>query len=177
MVATLFVKMTDSSGKELKGDATEDSAKDKKLSHNEWIVVNSVSFKLSRTSEQEGGAVTRGFGKAKLEGMEFDSEVGSHSMPLILASASGLRFKEVLIHQCKSDENSNSALKPYIMWILHDAMIQSYGISGDSEDIPKEQWVLTYAKIECEYHKTDLKTGALSKANDFKWDLAKGDMS
>lgn len=170
MVATLFVKLTDSTGKVLDGDATESG-------HDKWVVVNSVSFKLSRTSEQEGGAVTRGFGKSKLEAMEFDSEVGSHSLPLIMASASGLRFKEVLINQCKSDESSSSALKPYIKWKLLDAMLQSYSISGESDDIPKEQWSLTYAKIECEYMKTDIKTGKLTKANDFKWDTALGKMA
>jgi len=170
MVATLFVKLTDSTGKFLQGDAKE-------VIHDKWIVVNSVGFKTSRTSEQEGGAVTRGFGKAKLEAMEFDSEVGSHSMPMIMASISGLRFQEVLIDQCKSDESSNSALKPYIKWKLTDCQLQSYGISGESEDIPKEQWTLTYAKIECEYWTTDIKTGKLTKANDFKWDTAMGKMA
>ena len=170
MAATLFVKLTDSTGKVLNGDATEKA-------HDKWIVVNSVSFKLSRTSEQEGGAVTRGFGKAKLELMEFDSEAGSHSTPLMLAAASGLRFKEVLINQCKSDESSGSALKPYIKWKLTDALLQSYGITGESEDIPKEQWAMTYAAIECEYFTTDIKTGKLTKATDFKWNTAEGAMS
>jgi type VI secretion system secreted protein Hcp len=170
MVATLFVKMTDSTGKVLNGDATE-------TAHDKWIVVNSVSFKMSRTSEQEGGAVTRGFGKAKLEAMDFDSEVGSHTTPMILAAASGLRFKEVLIDQCKSDESSNAALKPYIKWKLTDALLQSYGINGDSDDIPKEQWALTYASIECEYWTTDIKTGKLTKANDFKWNTSLGKMA
>lgn len=170
MVATLFVKLTDTTGKELKGDATE-------AAHDKWVVVNSVSFKLSRTSEQEGGATTRGFGKSKLEALEFDSEVGSHTAPMMMATASGARFKEVLIHQCKSDETTSSALKPYIIWKLEDAMIQSYGINGESDDIPKEQWSLTYGKIECEYHTTDNKTGKLTKANDFKWDTSLGKMA
>jgi type VI secretion system secreted protein Hcp len=170
MVATLFVKMTDTTGKELKGDASEDG-------HDKWIVVNSVSFKMSRTSEQEGGAVTRGFGKSKLEALEFDSEVGSHTTPMMLATASGARFKEVLIHQCKSDESSSAALKPYIIWKLFDAMIQGYSINGESDDIPKESWQLTYGKIECEYHTTDNKTGKLTKANDFKWDVSMGKMA
>lgn len=169
MVATLFVKMTDSTGKFLQGDAKE-------VVHDKWIVVNSVGFATSRTSEQEGGAVTRGFGKAKLEPMTFESEVGSHSMPVILASISGLRFKEVLIDQCKSDEASNAALKPYIKWKLFDAQVQTYGISGSADDIPTESWTLTYAKIECEYWTTDIKTGKLTKANDFKWDSALGKM-
>lgn len=170
MVATLFVKLTDSTGKVLNGDATE-------TGHDKWIVVNSISFKLSRTSEQEGGAVTRGFGKAKLEAMEFDSEVGSYTSPMMMASASGLRFKEVLIDLCKSNESSSSALKPYIKWMLSDALLQSYAINGESDDIPKEQWTLTYSVIECEYWSTNNKNGRLTKADDFKWDTSLGKMA
>ena len=170
MVATLFVKMTRKVGGPIEGDATEKA-------HSKWIVVNSVGFTAERTSEQEGGSKARGFGKAKISPMSFESELGGHSMPLMMASVAGNVMTEVLIHQCKASDDDKAALQPYILWKLKEVMVQTYGVTGDSEDIPKESWTLIYDNIECEYWAPKKRGGPLEKVNEFKWDVSEGVMA
>ncbi len=164
MVATLFVQIPN-----IEGDATEKA-------HLKWIVVDSVGFGITRHSEQEGGSVTRGFGKAVFDALELSSEVGSHTTPLMMASALGKSYTEILIDQCKSGSDEKAALVPYIKWKLKDALVQSYKVDGSAEDIPKESWSIKYGEVECEYYVTDPKTLKLTKKNDFKWDVGQGAM-
>lgn len=162
MVATLFVQIDG-----IEGDSVE-------TDHPKWVVVDSIGFGLERHSEQEGGAVTRGFGKATFQPLTFSSEAGNHTVKLMQASAAGKVYDKIVIHQCKAGEEADKALKPYIIWVLQAAMVQSYSIEGSAEDIPKENWSIKYGHISCTYYKTDPKTMKMTKGGDFGWDVGEG---
>ncbi len=164
MVATLFVQIDG-----VAGDSIEKN-------HDKWIIVDSVDFGLARNSEQEGGVISRGFGKTVFQAIEFSSEVGKHSGPLMTASATGKVYKKIVIDQCKAGEEENTALEVYVKWTLENAMIQSYRISGSADDIPKETWSVKYGKVKFEYSETDPKTMKLTKSKEFSWDVGAGSM-
>ena len=162
MVATMFVQIEG-----IKGDAIEKK-------HKDWIVVDSVAFGLERHSEQEGGVVTRGFGKAVFKDVTFGSEFGRHTIDLMFHVAGGKRLPKVVIEQCKANEDAASALEPYIIWTLTDAQVNRYGVSASAEDIPKEDWAIRAAKVEIEYKYP--KGGKLETFKNFKWDIGAGEM-
>lgn len=162
MVATMFVQIEG-----IKGDAIEKK-------HKDWIVVESVAFGLERHSEQEGGVVTRGFGKAVFKDVTFSSEFGRHTIDLMFHVAGGKRLPKIVVEQCKANEDAASALEPYIIWTLTDAQVNSYGVAASSEDIPKEDWAVRAAKVEIEYKYP--KGGKLETFKNFKWDIGAGEM-
>jgi type VI protein secretion system component Hcp len=167
MAATLFVCIGEPKKPEIIGDAVEKN-------HKDWIVVDSIGFGLERHSEQEGGVVTRGFGKAVFKDVTMSSEFGRHTIDLMFHVAGGKRLKKVIIHQCKADEDAAVALEPYIIWTLEDAQINTYGVSASSDDIPKEDWAIRAAKVEIEYKYP--KGGKLQTYKNFKWDIGAGEM-
>lgn len=162
MAATLFVKIDT-----IVGDSIEKK-------HKDWIIVESIGFGMERHSEQEGGVVTRGFGKAVFKDVTFASEFGRHTIDLMFHVAGGKRLAKVEIHQCKANEDSAVALEPYIIWTLQDAQIQGYNVSASSDDIPKEDWNIRAAKIEIEYKYPT--GGKLQTFKNFKWDIGAGEM-
>ena len=164
MAATMFVKMTG-----VDGDSNEKS-------HKDWIVVSSLSWKVERNTEQEGGSSQRGFGKAVFGMVELESELGKATMGLMLNVANGKIWTEIEIHQCRSGDDAKKGLEAYLIWKIKDCYIQSYSVDGSEDSVPKEKWAIKYNGIEVEYKATDIKTGALSKHKDFKWDVAAGEL-
>ena len=164
MPATMFVKIND-----IEGDATEKS-------HDKWLVVSSLSWSVERVSEEEGGSAQRGFGKSVFKMVELESELGKASMQLMLSVANGTYRKEIEIHMCRAGDNASKGLEPYLIWKIKDCYLQSYGVDGSEESVPKEKWAIKYNAIEVEYKATDIKTGKLTKYKDFKWDLATGEV-
>ena len=167
MPATLFVKIE--GVKDLVGDSVEKN-------HLDWIVVESVEFGLERhQSDAEGGVVTRGFGKAVFNDVTFTSELGRHSMKLMLQVAGGKRLPTITIHQCKANEDDAVALEPYVIWTLRDTQVSSYNITSGSEEIPKENWAVRPSELQIDYYYPDNKgKGKLKKENEFKWDIGAG---
>lgn len=162
MAATMFVKIAG-----ILGDSIEKK-------HPDWIVVESVGFGLERHSEQEGGVVTRGFGKAVFKDVTFSSELGRHTVDLMFHVAGGKRLPLVTIEQCKANEDEAAALEPYIIWTLTDAQVNTYNVAASSDDIPKEDWAIRAAKVEVEYKYP--KGGKLQTYKNFKWDIGLGAM-
>lgn len=162
MANTLFCQIEG-----ITGDAVE-------RNHKDWIELDTVGFGLERHSEQEGGVVTRGFGKAVFKDVALTSEFGRHTLDLMFHVAGGKRLKKVVIHQTKANEDAAAALEPYIIWTLEDAQINSYNVSASSDDIPKEDWAIRAAKIDIEYKYP--KGGKLSTYKNFKWDIGAGEM-
>jgi type VI secretion system secreted protein Hcp len=161
MANTLFVQIDG-----ITGDAVEKN-------HKDWIEVDTVGFGLERHSEQEGGVVTRGFGKAVFKDVTFTSEFGRHTIDLMYHVAGGKRLKKV-IHQTKANEDEAIALEPYIIWTLEDAQVNTYTVNASSDDIPKEDWAIRAAKIDIEYKYP--KGGKLQTFKNFKWDVGAGVM-
>lgn len=169
MAATLFVKIDPA--KDFTGDSVEKN-------HKDWIVVESVEFGVERhQSDAEGGAVTRGFGKAVFNDVSFSSELGRHSMKLMFQVAGGKRLPEITIHQCKANEDDNTALEPYVIWTLKDSQVGTYTISAGSEEIPKEAWTVRPAEIQIDYLYPEGGKGKLKKYAEFKWNIGLGAMS
>ena len=164
MPATMFVNIND-----IKGDATEKS-------HPDWLVVSSLSWSVERVSEEEGGSAQRGFGKSVFKMVELESELGKASMQLMLSVANGTYRKEIEIHMCRAGDSASKGLEPYLIWKIKDCYLQSYGVDGSEDSVPKEKWAIKYNAIEVEYKATDIKTGKLTKHKDFKWDLATGEV-
>jgi type VI protein secretion system component Hcp len=167
MPATMFVRIGDD--KEYKGDSIEKN-------HLGWLVVSSLSWSVARVSEEENASAQRGFGKSVFEKVELESELGDASMGLMTLVANGTYRKEIEIHQCRSGADPKVGLEPYLIWKLKDCYLQDYSVDGSEDSVPKEKWSIKYTKIEVEYKKTDITSGALNKHGDFKWDLAAGAM-
>jgi type VI secretion system secreted protein Hcp len=68
-------------------------------------------------------------------------------------------------------------MEPYLIIKLGNCMIDSYSVSGGEESLPEETWSLAYRNIVIEYKEADFKTGKLTKADEFKWNLEKGNVS
>ena len=86
MANTLFLQIDG-----ITGDAVEKN-------HKDWIELDTIGFGLERHSEQEGGVVTRGFGKAVFKDVSLASEFGRHTIDLMFHVAGGKRLKLSLIH-------------------------------------------------------------------------------
>ena len=164
MAATMFVNISD-----IKGDATEKS-------HVDWLVVTNLSWSVHRISAEEGGSAQRGFGKSVFQTVDLSSELGKASMQLMLSVANGTYRKEIVIHMCRAGDDPKKGLEPYLIWKIKDCYLQSYGVGGSENSIPRENWAIKYNAIEVEYKATDITTGKLTKYKDFKWDLAAGEI-
>lgn len=165
MAANMFVQISD-----IPGDGTEKN-------HTKWIVINSLTWGVERAVDMTDlGTTQRGHANSNFQKVEVSSELGEASAKIMLSVANGTIRPEIIIHQCRSGESASAGLEPYLKWKLKDVQIDSYSVDGSDEAVPTESWTLAYRSMEVEYSETDPKTAKLSKKNDFKWDLEKGEV-
>ncbi len=150
------------------GDSTDDK-------HKDWIVIESSSWNVERAVDMTDlGSTQRGHANSNFGKVELTSEMGLASNGLMLSVANGTIRPLITLHWCRSGPSASEGLLVYSEWKLKDVIIDSYAISASADGIPEETWTLAYTAIEHEFKSTDQKTGKLTTANTFKWNVASG---
>jgi type VI secretion system Hcp family effector len=141
-----FMKLGD-----VKGEASDSG-------HKEWILLESLSFPISRTIPSGAKDQQRTKGETTLGDVALSRQVDKSSPKLFEACANGTFFKDVEIHLCTTVKN---AQEPYLKYKLHDVIVSSYSASGTSsgDPLPAESITLGYSSIEYIYIVVDPKTG------------------
>ena len=142
-----FMKLGD-----IKGEATD-------AGHKEWILIESLSFPISRTIPTGAKDQQRTKGETTLGDVAVSRQVDKSSPKLFLACANGTFFKEVEVHLCTTVQNKQ---EPYLKYKLADVIVSSYAASGTSsgDPLPSESVTLGYSAIEYTYIVVDPKDGS-----------------
>lgn len=162
MAANMFIKISDIPG----------NADDKK--HKDWIVIQNMFFELERPVDMTDlGSPQRGQAIAYFQKIEVTSQMSIASNLLALSVAKGTVRPKIELHVCRPSGNAFEGLEAFSIWTLHDAIIDSYGVTSNEAGIPEETWTIVYKAIKHEYRDTDPQTGRLDdkKKNDFNWNL------
>lgn len=145
--------------------------------HKEWIPVKNLSWEVTRTLDMDDlGTTQRGYANSSFGKVSVTTEVAVHSTKLMTSVADGTVRNEIKIEMCRSGDSAGKGMEPYLIWTLHDSVIDKYEVSGGEEQIPEENWDMAYRKVEIEYKKANPKTGALDTGGTFIWDLLAGEM-
>lgn len=164
MAANMFVQISD-----IEGDSPESK-------HDKWIIITGINWNVARAVDMTdaGGSNQRGHANSNFGKIELTSEFGKASAKLMLSVANGTVRPKIVIHQCRSGDNPDEGLLPYLIWTIEDVVIDSYSVSGSEDAVPTETWTLAYTKITCEYSETNQTNMKLTKVNEFKWNLRTG---
>ncbi len=162
-MGTMFVEISD-----IPGDETDDK-------HQDWIGIESAAWNVERAVEMTDlGSTQRGHANSNFGKVELTSQMGLASNGLMVSVANGTIRPKITMHWCRSGDSASDGLLVYSEWIMKDVIIDSYAISASADGIPEETWTLAYTAIEHEFKSTDQKTGKLTTANTFKWNVASG---
>jgi type VI secretion system secreted protein Hcp len=163
-MANMFMEISD-----IPGDTPE-------VNHTNWITLQSVNWGLQRAVDinDAGSSNQRGHANANFNKVEVNTELGQAACRLMLSVANGTIRPEIKIHQCRSGELEEEGLKPYLITTIFDTQIDSYSVSCSEDAVPTETWTLAYTRIQWEYYATDQTNMALTKVNEFKWNLRTG---
>jgi type VI secretion system secreted protein Hcp len=155
----------------IEGEATEEN-------HAGWVPLKSIEWGMERTVDMTDLTTKqRGYANTNFEKVSLTSDLSKASAKICTYVASGKITKEVVIHLCRSGDDAGKGMEPYLIIKLGNCMIDSYSVSGGEESLPEETWSLAYRNIVIEYKEADFKTGKLTKADEFKWNLEKGNVS
>jgi len=153
---------------DIEGDATD-------THHDKWIVIESATWSVERAVEMTDlGSTQRGHANSNFGKVEVTSQMGVASNGLALSVANGTIRPEIIMHWCRSGESAAEGLLAYSIWTLKHVVIDSYSVASSTDGIPEETWTLAYTAIEHEFKETNQKTGKLSTANTFKWNVQTG---
>jgi len=145
--------------------------------HKEWIPVKTVSWEVSRTLDMDDLSTTqRGYANSSLGKVSVSTELSVASPKLMLSVADGTVRKMITIEMCRAGDSAGKGMEPYLIWKLHDVIIDKYDVSGGEEQIPEENWDMAYRRIEIEYKKADPLTNTLSTGGTFTWDVMANEM-
>jgi len=146
--------------------------------HVGWIPLKSIDWNMERTVDMTDLTTKqRGYANTNFGKVAVTSDLSKASAKLCTYVASGKVTSLVTIHLCRSGDDASKGMEPYLIIKLNDCMIDSYSVSGGEDSIPNENWTMAYRGIVFEYKESDYKTGKLSKAGEFKWNLEKGNVS
>jgi type VI secretion system secreted protein Hcp len=163
MAADMFVWING-----LTGPATEKA-------HKGWFVVKSVSWGVERLVDIEDmGSAQRGYGNAKFNKVAFSSEMGTGSMSLAQAAASGKNYGTMQINMCRSPEGGAVGLVPYLSFALENAMVHKWELTCNEDSVPEETWEVAYRALSITYAAVD-NDNKKQKPEIFGWDVQEGE--
>ena len=155
----------------IKFDGVDGEAQDK--DHKNWCDL--LSF--GQAMHQPGGSATgaaRRRGDVVLEDIVCAKELDKASPKLAEATCKGKVFPKVEIHLTASYTDSGRVT--YYAYELTNVMVTSYNVSGSgqSEDVPAEDFSLNFEEIKVTYTENDNK--GKSKGNvEYKWKVEEGE--
>ncbi|MEM6330890.1 MAG: type VI secretion system tube protein Hcp [Planctomycetota bacterium] len=123
--------------------------------HEDWIELLSVSQGVSRPMKAGASSSTRNRASADLGDVVMVKELDASTPKLIQAICDGTTFPEVTIDLCTSAGGGERI--PYMKWVLKEARVTSYDVSGASSDgaVPTETLALNYEEVNWTYDKLD----------------------
>lgn len=138
--------------------------------HKEWIEVGMISQSVNRNinaTAKPREALTKS--QVHLGGIQLQKNADESSPELVAAVCAGQVFKEVTIDLVRVSENGNEV---FYQWVLEDAYISSYSVSGANMGSidTSENLTLCFNKIKWSYKKKDEK-GKPQGSVDTGWDV------
>lgn len=155
----------------IKFDGIDGEAQDK--DHKGWSDLQSFSQGVHQPGGGATGA-TRRRGDVILDDIACAKELDKASPKIAEAVCNGKVFPKVEIHLTAS--TTDAGRKTYYAYELTNVMVTSYNVSGSgqSEDVPAEDFSLNFEEIKVTYTETD-KKGA-SKGNvEYQWKVEEGE--
>ncbi len=155
----------------IKFDGVDGEAQDK--DHKNWSDVASFSQGLMQPGSSSTGA-TRRRGDVVLEDIQVSKELDKASPKIAEAVCNGKVFPKVEIHLTASYTDAGRVT--YYAYELKNTLVTSYNISGSgqSEDVPMENFSLNFEEIKVTYTEADSK--GKSKGNvEYSWKVEEGE--
>jgi len=142
--------------------------------HKDWINLLSFSQGIQRMMAAGASGSTRQRASATLGDIVIVKEVDASTPKLIQAVCDGSNFAEIKIDLCTSTGKEGRV--PYFQYVLKNARVTSYDVSGSSEDgaVPTEQLSLNYEEIAWTYDKMGKDGGSKGKI-DASWKVEEGE--
>lgn len=147
---------------DIKGEVTQEN-------HKGWIDIVSVSLGVARhVTTPVGRAANRESSEPTVSDISISKAVDSASVPIFQESVTSSKGgMSVTIDFCNTDDGGH----PYMQYILSNALVSSYSVSGSGDSPPMEQLSLNYTKLEFKYVVRDDK-GKGSKPMVGSYDVA-----
>lgn len=162
MAANMFVQIDG-----ITGDATE-------VNHEGWIPVKSVSWSVERAVDlSDLGSTQRGYANVNFAKIAVTSELHAASTELMKLAANGL-VKTIKVSQCRVTNDAESAMQPYLVWVLDDGQVSKYEVSCSEDGVPEETWEMAYREIECQHTIINARTMEAGTTVQFDWNLETG---
>lgn len=155
----------------IKFDGVDGEAKDS--AHNKWSDIISFSQGVSQPGGGSTGP-TRRRGDAILDDVVCVKELDKASPKLAESVCKGKIYPKVEIHLTASTTAAGRVT--YYAYELKNVMVTSYNISGSgqSEDVPSEEFSLNFEEIKVTYTECDAK--GESKGNvEYSWKVEEGE--
>jgi type VI secretion system secreted protein Hcp len=155
----------------IKFDGVDGEAQDK--DHKGWSDLGHFNKGMRQPGGGATGA-TRRRGDVICDDLVCVKELDKSSPKIAEAVCKGKVFPKVEIHMCASTTDAGRV--PYYTIDLKNVMVTSYAIggSGQSEDVPTEDFSLNYEEIKVTYTETDGK--GKKKGNvEYSWKVEEGE--
>ena len=155
--ASGFLKIGD-----IKGESTDNA-------HKDWIIIESFSQGQSRSD----GVGPRGSGHVIFTDITIAKELDKSSPKIAEAVANGKHFSQVDLELTRS---TDSGRVTYYAYELTNVLVTSYSISGSgqSEDVPVENFSLNFEEIKVTYTEYD-KDGKKKGDVEYTWKVEEGE--
>ena len=140
--------------------------------HKEWIEVSMISQSVNRNinaTAKPREALTKS--QVHLGGIQLQKNADESSPELVAAVCEGRVFPEVTIDLVRVSADGNEV---FYQWVLKEAYISNYGVSGHSAGSieTQENLTLCYSEIKWSYKKKDEK-GKPQGSVDTGWNVGK----
>ncbi len=154
----------------IKGESTD---KD----HSGWFEITSYSFAANQpaaaTRSTSGGATVE---RVYLSDFTITKSMDIGTPSLALACCTGRALKKITISCWRSDTTGEKPTPvEYIKYVLSDAIITNYSVTGGAGDIPSESISFNYAKITWNYLPQKEGGGGKEGNKESGWDLFKNE--
>ena len=136
----------------IKIDGVAGESKDQ--SHRDWIDVLSFDMSVSRPIGPAAGGGSAGGQAAEASDLALSKYIDKASPQLALACCDGRHIPEVTLELINTRGGNRT---PYMVYKLHNVLVSSYSVSGDTsgDPLPTEEITLNYESIEWTYTEFD----------------------
>jgi type VI secretion system secreted protein Hcp len=136
--------------------------------HKGWIDVQSWSWGEAQSAPAAGGGAGAG-GRVSMQDLHFVTAMSKASPRLLLACASGERFKEARLVAARA-----GAKEPleFLVWTFSDVLVTSYQTGGSEggDPLPMDQVSLGFTRLRVEY-RAQRADGTLDPPVAAGWDV------
>lgn len=114
--------------------------------HQKEIDIMSYDWAEVQSRQTGSGMAT---GRVQMKDFHFVMKANKASPKLFLAVANGQHIKEAIMTISRND--GENGLQDFMKWKLTDVLVSSYQTAGNDNNIPIDEFNLSFAKIEVSY--------------------------